>query len=69
MERYRLGQKEIAGLAPNINPITLINLLLKLKQGKQSFKAGTSQIKLIKRKDTSNLFMGYAIKVSDARNA
>jgi len=68
MERYRLDQKEIVGLAPNINPITLINLLLKLKQGKQSFKAAASQIKLTKRKGTSNLFMGYAIKVSDSRN-
>ncbi len=69
MARYGLVQQEIAGLVPGINPLILINLLLKLKQGKLSFKEAASRIKLVKRNDTSNLFMGYAFKVSDSRNA
>ena len=69
MALYGLVQQEIAGLVPGINPLILINLLFKLKQGKLSFKEVASRIKLVKRNDTSNLFMGYAFKISDSKNA
>jgi 2-polyprenyl-6-hydroxyphenyl methylase/3-demethylubiquinone-9 3-methyltransferase len=63
MSAHKLEQKEIFGLVPNTNPITLFRLLRKYKRGVLPLKEVGTQIKLVKSKDTSNLYMGYAIKV------
>jgi 2-polyprenyl-6-hydroxyphenyl methylase / 3-demethylubiquinone-9 3-methyltransferase len=65
MKQYGLYQKEIVGLVPGNNPLTIINLLLKLRLGKMSFKEVVTHVKLIKSKDTSNLYMGYAMKITE----
>ncbi len=63
MEKHGLVHKEIVGLVPATNPLTLINLLRKRKRGELSFKEAAKRIDLARSKDTSNLYMGYAIKI------
>jgi 2-polyprenyl-6-hydroxyphenyl methylase/3-demethylubiquinone-9 3-methyltransferase len=63
MEKHGLVYKEIVGLVPATNPLTLINLLRKRKRGELSFKEVAKRIDLARSKDTSNLYMGYAIKI------
>ena len=63
MEKHGLVYKEIVGLVPATNPLTLINLLRKRKRGELSFREAARRIDLARSKDTSNLYMGYAIKI------
>lgn len=63
MKQYRLREREIVGLVPHTNPVVLLALLLKRKWKKLSLKEVEQHVKLIRGKDTSNLYAGYAIKV------
>jgi len=63
MEKHGLVYKEIVGLVPATNPLTLINLLRKRKRGELSCREVARRIDLVRSKDTSNLYMGYAIKI------
>ncbi len=63
MEKHGLVHKEIVGLVPATNPLILINLLRKRKRGELSFREAARRIDLVRSKDTSNLYMGYAIKI------
>lgn len=63
MKKHGLLHKEIVGLVPGTNPLTLINMLRKRKRGEMSFREAAKRIDLVRSQDTSNLYMGYAIKI------
>ncbi len=63
MKQYHLVDKEIVGLVPRTNPVVLLALLLKRKWKKLSLKEVEQHVTLVRGKDTSNLYAGYAVKV------
>lgn len=66
MKRYGLDHREITGLKPGTNPITTTILLRKRKRGKISlFEMGTL-MSFQQTRDTSILYMGYALKAGHA---
>jgi 2-polyprenyl-6-hydroxyphenyl methylase / 3-demethylubiquinone-9 3-methyltransferase len=62
MKRYGLIAQELTGLGPRANPITALTLLRKRKRGKVSYKEVGAHLNIGRIKNTSNSYMGYAIK-------
>ena len=60
LQRYGLDNREITGLKPVANPIAMTILMRKRKRGEIS---EGSRMSFQQSKDTSVLYMGYAIKV------
>ena len=62
LNRHGLAQQDITGLVPDANPPTLLPLLLNRKRKKLPFKEVEKRVHLVRGKDTSNLYAGYAVK-------
>jgi 2-polyprenyl-6-hydroxyphenyl methylase / 3-demethylubiquinone-9 3-methyltransferase len=60
--RYGLDNREITGLKPGTNPIAMTILMRKRKRGEISLYEMGSRMSFQQSKDTSILYMGYAIK-------
>ena len=63
LKRYGLDNREITGLKPAANPIAMTILMRKRKRGVISLYEMGSRMSFQQSKDTSILYMGYAIKV------
>lgn len=61
MKSQRLELREVQGLKPVANPVALISLLRKRKQGKLSFFEFSKRVQFQQSKDTSILYVGYAV--------
>jgi 2-polyprenyl-6-hydroxyphenyl methylase/3-demethylubiquinone-9 3-methyltransferase len=62
MKRHGLDSREITGLNPANNPLTMTMLMRRRKKGKISLHEMGSRMIFQQSKDTSVLYMGYAIK-------
>ena len=62
LKSHRLDNREITGLKPAANPITMTILMRKRKRGEISLYEMGSRMTFQQSKDTSVLYMGYAIK-------
>ena len=62
IKRNGLDNREITGLAPAANPIAMTILMRRRKRGKISLYEMGSRMRFQQSKDTSILYMGYAIK-------
>jgi len=62
MKRHGLDSRKITGLKPGINPIATTVLMRKRKRGKISLFEMGSLMRFRQTRDTSILYMGYAIK-------
>ena len=63
LKHYGLDNREITGLKPAANPIAMTILMRKRKRGEISLYEMGSRMSFQQSKDTSILYMGYAIKV------
>ena len=63
LKRYGLYNRDITGLKPAANPIAMTILMRKRKRGEISLYEMGSRMSFQQSKDTSILYMGYAIKV------
>ena len=63
MMQKGLSPQAIVGLVPETNPLILLSLILRLRRGTMTLQEVASRIQLIRSKDTSNLYMGYAVKI------
>ncbi len=61
-QRHTLDNREITGLKPAANPIAMTILMRKRKRGEISLYEMGSRMSFQQSKDTSILYMGYAIK-------
>jgi 2-polyprenyl-6-hydroxyphenyl methylase / 3-demethylubiquinone-9 3-methyltransferase len=64
LTRHGLNNREITGLKPAANPIAMTILMRKRKRGEISLYEMGSRMSLQQSKDTSILYMGYAIKAN-----
>lgn len=62
LKSHGLDNREITGLKPGTNPITMTILMRKRKRGEISLYEMGSRMSFQQSKDTSILYMGYAIK-------
>jgi 2-polyprenyl-6-hydroxyphenyl methylase / 3-demethylubiquinone-9 3-methyltransferase len=62
MKRHGLDSREITSLNPANNPLTMTMLMRRRKKGKISLHEMGSRMIFQQSKDTSVLYMGYAIK-------
>ena len=62
LERHGFNNREITGLKPAANPIAMTILMRKRKRGEISLYEMGSRMTFQQSKDTSVLYMGYAIK-------
>lgn len=67
MSRHGLENRDLVGLKPRVNPIKIIRTLRRRKRGQLTYVEAARQMDMGESKDTSVLYMGYAIKVGNVR--
>jgi len=63
MKRCRLQNQEIKGMSPRANPLVIINLFLRHKQGKVTLTEMGQRLHFQASRDLSGSYMGYALKI------
>lgn len=57
-----LDQREFVGMSPNVGPLRVLRDLRRLKRGEINFRDYGASMKIVRSRDLSGSYMGYAVK-------